>query len=138
MVVFKTSHRKNIKPYLIWLKNGIIRYQNEKYISILIPSSPFSKSNAVIELLLSVKIIKSQFNNIALDKNDYFILSSNNNEFFIHNIPFSNDIHTIRAMDKEAPFTDMITINGTSYILFAENIPLLKSTFTDWFQQICY
>ena len=110
-------------------QNGIIRYQNEKYISILIPSSPFSKSNAVIELLLSVKIIKSQFNNIALDKNDYFILSSNNNEFFIHNIPFSNDIHTIRAMDKEAPFTDMITINGTSYILFAENIPLLKSTF---------
>ena len=42
-------------------QNGIIRYQNEKYISILIPSSPFSKSNAVIELLLSVKIIKSQF-----------------------------------------------------------------------------
>jgi two-component system sensor histidine kinase YesM len=98
-------------------------------LSILIPEDTSPLPGAVIEAVLSTSVIKDRLEELSDGQNDYYFLSAAEGAFCLSNLP-DNLLPFMADFIDKTPFQgDAVTLMGTSYVVFSEDLSVIHGTF---------
>lgn len=126
---FQDISSEDYQHLLASIQSEQVQYSSENQISIFVTNGSPASGSSVLEILLSPKAIREYFSSLTAGRDDYFLLRSDDGTISIHNIPFDYNSEAFDHLDISLSSTSEISLNNSTYLLFAEAVPSINCTF---------